>query len=220
MKKASIVIAILVILSSFSACRNKDYELTPSGYMLTPGVSCTIEGWLTYKVIEYDGEYLSLIDQAETMVKSWWNNDETFKKPEIVWIKVMDKNIRGFQDSGYLFLDPNTDDENDLLATIVHEWLHNLVDKYTLVGEDGMKGRKVMEMVVETITVDILAKSGIEVELPTENYKYFISHKELYEKKDALIEAFRNEEGYGAYERIFGEKYWIVLLKADEEVVV
>ena len=222
MKKITAFVISLIVVFSFSSCRNnkEEYVTTPSGFMLTPGVPCTIEGWLTYKVIEYDGDYLNLVDKAEKMVKSWWNDDTTFSKPEIVWIEVMRENIRGFQDSGYLFLDPNTNDENDLLATTVHEWLHHLVDKYTLIGADGMKARKIMEMVVEAITVDILESHGIKVEIPTENYKYFISHKELYEKKDELIKAFRNQEGFSAYERIFGKDYMKIIEKVEKELVL
>lgn len=222
MKRITSIVIALIITFSFSACRSnkKEYVTTPSGFMLTPGVPCEIKGWLTYKVIEYDGDYLKLIDKAEKMVKSWWNDDNTFSKPEIVWIEVMAENIRGFQDSGYLFLDPNTDDENDLLATIVHEWLHNLVDKYTLIGSDGMKARKIMEMVVETITIDILGKYGITVDIPTDNYKYFISHNELYQKKDELIKAFRNQEGFSAYKRIFGDEYLAIIEKVEKELIL
>ena len=92
MKKiASILLAIVCIVMVFTGCSNsKDIEETfttsPSGYITSPGKSCEITDYLTYEVIEYNGEYLSVIDEAEELVREWWNDDSTFHRPEIIWV--------------------------------------------------------------------------------------------------------------------------------------
>lgn len=216
MKKiTSILLAILCIIVIFTGCTSTqntdldfDFESTtqtfttsPSGYITSPGKLCEITGYLTYQVIEYDGEYLSVIDEAEELVRNWWNDDSTFHRPEIVWVKITEGNYRGFQDSGYLFLDPNTT-RQDLLATVVHEWLHDLVPLATLIDleRDGW-GRSVLEMVVESITIDILGEENVE---PTGYYMYFKEIPELWKNREALKLAFRQKQGYSAYEKIFG----------------
>lgn len=189
-----------------------EFETTVSGFVLTEGVPCNVDGWLVYEVISYDGEYVSLVDEAEKYVRNWWNDDTTFHKPTVVWVNFISGNIRGFQADGYLFLDPNTNDQNDLLATAIHEWLHDLVDQYTLIDESGF-GRPVMEMVVEAITVDILGN----VDAPTDNYLYFKNTPSLWSHKDELISAFRNQEDFSAYQRILGSDYMEILLKIEED---
>ena len=226
--KRLIPMIILVILSllQFRACasRNSDintapstdqieYETTSSGYLLNEGIPCEVDGWLVYETISYDGEYTSLINEAESLVRKWWNDDKTFHRPDVVWVKILAGEVRGFQADGYLFLDPDTEDREDLLATIVHEWLHDLVDEYTLIDEVGT-GRPIMEMVVESITVDILGN----VEVPTDNYVYFKNNQKLWLHKKELQAAFRNQEDFSAYKRIFGKNYMEIIIKAEEDL--
>ena len=216
-----ITIAFLLFMSlTLVSCSEVDsidtnstigYLTTPSGYLLNPGIPCEIEGYLAYIVIDYNGELLSVIDEAETLVKNWWNDDETFSRPAIIWCNIFEGNIRGFQDEGYIFLDPNTTRE-DLLATVVHEWLHDLVGKDTLIASDGF-GRPLMEMVVEAITVDIL--DGVVKVDPTSNYLYFEQNSDLYEHKQELISAFRKSRKFEAYDQIFGEDYMRILVEVQ-----
>ena len=207
MKKiASILLAIVCIVMVFTGCSNsretgENFTTSPAGYITSPGKPCEIIDYLTYEVIEYDGEYLSVIDEAEELVREWWNDDSTFHRPEIVWVKITEGDFRGFQDVGYLFLDPNTTRE-DLLATTVHEWIHELVPPYTLIDfERNGWGRSVMEMVVETITIDILGEENVE---PAGTYLYFKDSYPLWKHRNALKKAFRDGEDYSAYQRILG----------------
>lgn len=214
MKKfVTFIISLLVMTLIATGCVNQtpNYNTTPSGFVLDPGITCEITGYLVYEVIEYDGAMVSIIDEAETLVKQWWNNDSTFHKPTIVWCNILYSDVRGFQDTGYIFLDPNTS-KDDLLATVVHEWLHDLVDKQTLVSEEGV-GRAIMEMIVEAITVDIL-KEIATVE-PTENYLYFISNDTLLTHKSELILAFRQSKDFSAYKDIFGDDYLQIVFEAE-----
>lgn len=222
-KIAAILLIIVCIITIFSGCSNsevKQPEVTtsfsestsPSGYITSKGKLCEINGYLTYEVIDYDGEYLSVIDEAEALVRAWWNDDTTFTTPKIVWIKIIEGDFRGFQDRGYLFLDPNTTRE-DLLATVVHEWIHNLVPLSTLIDlEREGWGRTVMEMVVEAITVDILGEENVD---PTGNYLYFKECPELWEKREELKRAYREAQGYSAYEKIFGMNSEEIIRKAE-----
>lgn len=208
-KLISILITISIILTAFCSCATTpkmttELATTPNGYLIEPGEACTVEGYYTYEVVEYDGEHTNLIPEAEKLVRSWWNDDETFKNPEIVWVDIYE-DFRGFQDSGYIFLDTDATSE-DILATIVHEWIHFLVDPSTLINYEDGWGRTVMEMVVESITVDIMEVAGYTVE-PTPNYLYFKDNTKIWIHKVELEKAFRNQEDYTAYERIFGEDY-------------
>lgn len=217
MKKiASILLAILCIITILTGCSNSknvdsNFTTSPSGYITSPGKPCEIIGYLTYEVIEYNGEYISVIDEAEELVREWWDDDDTFHRPEIIWVNITEGDFRGFQDFGYLFLDPNTT-RKDLLATTVHEWIHELVPKSTLIDleRDGW-GRTVMEMVVEAITVDIL---GEEVE-PTGNYLYFKDTPDLWKHRNALKRAFREKQGYSAYEKILGANSEQIIFMAE-----
>lgn len=227
MKKiTSMLLVILCILVIFTGCAstqststetsiNDTFETSPSGYIITPGIPCEIEGYFVYEVIEYNGEHLSVIDEAEELVKNWWNDESTFHKPEIVWVDIQTGDFRGFQDSGYLFLDPNTT-RNDLLATAVHEWLHELVPKSTLMDleRDGW-GKAVMEMVVEAITIDILGKENVE---PTQNYYYFEQTPELWKHKNSLKRAYREAQDYSVYEKILGVNYEEIIYMAEMQV--
>lgn len=189
-----------------------EISTSPSGYITSKDMSCEIVGYLTYEVIDYDGEYLSVIDEAETLVKAWWNDDATFHRPEIIWVNIIEGDCRGFQDTGYLFLDPNTTRE-DLLATTVHEWIHELVPLTTLIDtKRGGWGRAIMEMIVESITVDILGKKNVKF---TENYLYFKNCSELWNKKDALEKAYKEGRDYSAYEEILGNNYEEIIKKAE-----
>lgn len=221
MKKiAAILLMIICIITIFTGCSNSkivkqpgiDRTTSPSGYITSKGIICEINGYLTYEVIDYDGEYLSVIDEAEVLVKKWWNDDTTFHRPEIIWVDIIEGDFRGFQDQGYLFLDPDTTRE-DLLATTVHEWIHNLVPKSTLIDlEREGWGRTVMEMVVEAITVDILGEENVE---PTGNYLYFKECPELWKNKEALKRAYRDAQGYSAYEKILGFNSEEIIYKAE-----
>lgn len=213
MKKVLILIFCLILTVTCTACSDEQsstptYETTPSGYMLTPNVPCYIEDILTYEVVVYDGELTEVIDVAENHVKKWWNDDTTFSCPKIVWINLIEGDVRGFQKDDYIFLDINCT-RDDLLATVVHEWLHYLVPENTLIDGNTGYGRPLMEMVVEAITIDIL-KDVVEIQ-PANSYLYFEENFELSRKKSELVEAFRNGETIEAYYRIFGNKE-----KADE----
>lgn len=230
MKKiAAIILSMMCILLIFSGCAstqntdtdiylestNNTFETSPSGYITSPGMPCEITGYLTYEVIEYDGEYLSVVDEAEEFVKKWWNDDSTFHRPQIVWVRITQGDFRGFQDLGYLFLDPNTTRE-DLLATVIHEWLHDLVPKSTLIDlEREGWGRAIMEMVVEAITVDILGEDNVEA---TGNYLYFKSTPELWKHKEALKRAFREAQGYSAYKKILGANSEEIIYMAEMQI--
>lgn len=186
---------------------------TPSGFPIEEGVICTINNFLTYEVVHCDNDFSSVIEEAEKYVRKWWNDDSTFCHPKIIWCKCIDGNFRGFQDSGYIFLNVETSRE-DLLATIVHEWLHDLVSPQTLKNEYGI-GHHILEMIVETITIDIL-QGEISI-TPTDEFWYFISCDELYIHKDELIEAFRNSEDFSVYEKIFGPNYMDIINKVNED---
>ncbi|MGN1299327.1 MAG: hypothetical protein ACI4UE_05030 [Candidatus Scatovivens sp.] len=228
-KIATIILIMMCILLMFTGCAstqnadtdtyleptNNTFETSPSGYISSPGMPCEITGYLTYEVIEYNGEYLSVIDEAEELVKKWWNDNSTFHRPKIVWVRIIEGDFRGFQDFGYLFLDPNTTRE-DLLATAVHEWLHELVPKSTLIDleRDGW-GRAVMEMVVEAITVDILGEENVE---PTGNYLYFKNRPELWKHREALKRAFREAQDYSVYEKILGTNSEEIIYMAEMQI--
>lgn len=216
MKKLTTLLALILIVFCLAACEEPtpQYNTTPDGFLLDSGIQCTINGFLTYEVISYDGELTSVIDEAEELVRQWWNDDSTFQRPTIVWCTIIEGNVRGFQDDGYLFLDPDTT-HDDLLATTVHEWLHDLVDKYTLISNQGT-GHQVMEMVVEAITVDIL--EGVAEVTPTDNYLYFEAHEELWSHKEALIVAFRQQKDFSVYREILGENYMLILMQVAQEL--
>ena len=225
MKKiAAILLMIICIITIFTGCSNSKivkqpgiYRTTsPSGYITSKGIICEINGYLTYEVIDYDGEKLSVIDEAEELVRTWWDDDSTFKKPKIIWVDIIEGDFRGFQDPGYLFLDPDTTRE-DLLATAVHEWIHNLVPTSTLIDlEREGWGRTVMEMVVEAITVDILGEENVE---PTGNYLYFKRCPELWEKREALKRAYKEARDYSAYEKILGKNYEEIIYMAEMRIL-
>lgn len=232
MKKiAAIILSMMCILLIFTGCTSTQnantetylettsntFETSPSGYITSLGMPCEITGYLTYEVIEYDGEYLSVIDEAEELVRKWWNDDSTFHRPEIVWVKIIEGDFRGFQDFGYLFLDPNTTRE-DLLATAVHEWIHELVPKSTLIDmeRDGW-GMAVMEMVVEAITIDILGEENVEA---TPNYYYFKNTPELWKHKNTLKRAFRDAQDYSVYEKILGTNSEEIIYMAEMQMSV
>lgn len=230
MKKiTSVLLAILCIVALFTCCSSTKstevdpyieitegtIETSPSGYITSPGIPCEITGYFTYEVIEYDGEHLSVIDEAEELVKNWWKDDSTFHRPEIVWVEIQTVDFRGFQDTGYLFLDPNTTRE-DLLATAVHEWIHELVPKSTLIDlERNGWGRAVMEMVVEAITIDILGEENVD---PTQNYYYFKETPELWKYKNTLKKAYRDGQDYSVYEKILGVNYEEIIYMAEMQV--
>ena len=218
-KLASILLAILCIVMVFTGCSNSKMNIitSPSGYITSPGMPCEIIDYFTYEVIEYDGEYLSVIDEAEELVREWWDDDSTFHRPEIVWVEIQTGDFRGFQDVGYLFLDPNTT-RKDLLATTVHEWIHELLPPDTLIDlERNGWGRAVMEMVVETITIDILGEENVE---PTQSYYYFKETPELWKHKNALKKAYRDAQDYSVYEKILGVNYEEIIYMAEMQVGV
>ena len=214
-KLASLIITFLLVFSLVACTQNSsqtELSKTPhTGYILTPGVVCTVDDTFSYEVINYFGDNVSAISKAESLVRDWWNDDETFHTPEFVWVTIHTGDIRGFQDPGYIFLDPNTS-FNDLLATIVHEWLHELVAPSTLIDlERNGYGRPVMEMVVESITVDIMKSYPTE---PTQNYLYFKETPELWNHKAELESAFRAQQDFSAYEKILGEDYQKIIAEA------
>lgn len=228
MKKiTAILLAIMCILLIFTGCtstQNTDtyfesttntYKTSPSGYIISPGMPCEITGYLTYEVIEYDGEYLSVIDEAEELVRKWWNDDASFHRPQIIWVRITQGDFRGFQDFGYLFLDPNTTRE-DLIATVVHEWIHDLVPKSTLIDlEREGWGRTVMEMVVEAITIDILGEENVK---PTGNYLYFKESSELWKHRNSLKRAYREGQDYSVYEKILGANSEEIIYMAEMQM--
>ena len=217
-KLTAIVLSLLLIVFSFSACgthtASPDEELvtTPNKQLLlSQGVICEVENLFSYEVIEYNGDQTKVIYEAEKLVRKWWNDDETFHTPEFVWVTIHSGYIRGFQDPGYIFLDPSFPYE-DLLATAVHEWLHELVSPTTLISVDHNDlGRPVMEMVVEAITVDIMEDYHVD---PTDNFLYFRNTPVLWDHKSELIEAFRAQEDFTAYERILGSDWINIVVDA------
>lgn len=212
MKKITALVLALVLVFTFAACSSgntSELETTPlTGYVLTPGIVCDVDagvsGDFSYEVIpSYKGDKLSVIAKAESLVRKWWNDNSTFRTPEIVWITVHSGDIRGFQDEGFIFLDPNTYYE-DLLATVVHEWLHELVAPDTLIIFETGWGRPVMEYVVEAITIDIL--QGIVDVVPSNAYT-LLKDSILSTYLPKLQEAFRAGKSVEAYEKIFGQNY-------------
>ena len=217
MKKITALFIAFLILFSTASCSNT--TVTPEtstdstlvttpykGYLLSPGIVATVSGpqSFDYEVIpEYTGDKLAVINEAKALVREWWNDDSTFTTPEIVWITVHSGDIRGFQDKGYLFLDPNAPYE-DLLATAVHEWLHDLVDPATLIELDTGWGRPVMEYVVESITISIL--EGVVDVIPSSTYKT-IRDTDIAKYTYQLESAFRAQKSLEAYEEIFGQDY-------------
>lgn len=209
MKKLFALLICILFPFSLCACSSEpEYQTTPSGYMLSPGIPCEVNESFAYEVVDYQDELVTVIDEAEVLVKKWWNNDDTFSRPNIVWCNILYGDVRGFQSDDYLFLNVIGVERNDLLATAIHEWLHYLVDENTLIVPNGY-GRPLLEMVVEAITVDIL--DGIVDVAPTDEYLCFKQTSELWSKKAELIEAFRNSEDFTVYPRIFGDKHIEIL---------
>ncbi len=212
MKKVTVLLLALALVFTFASCSSKtnsEVETTPlTGYVLSPGIVCNVDagasGHFSYQVIpSYNGDNLSVIAQAESLVRKWWNDDSTFRTPEIIWITVHSGDIRGFQDEGFIFLDPNTYYE-DLLATTVHEWLHELVALDTLIIFETGWGRPVMEYVVEAITIEIL--QGIVDVVPSTSYNK-LKDSMLSTHLPQLEKAFRAQKSAEAYEEIFGQNY-------------
>ena len=96
----------------------------------------------------------------------------------------------------------------DLLATAVHEWIHELVDPATLIDVGTGWGRPIMEYVVEAITIELL-KGIVEVE-PSYYYTQ-LKNTILSKHLNKLQKAFRNEKSVEAYEEIFGKDYMQIL---------
>lgn len=212
MKKFAALVLAFVMAFTFVSCSSSstsELVTTPlTGYVLTPGIVCDVDagvsGDFSYEVIpSYKGDKLSVIAEAESLVRKWWNDNSTFRTPEIVWITVHSGDIRGFQDEGFIFLDPNTYYE-DLLATVVHEWLHELVNPDTLIVLETGWGRPVMEYVVEAITIDIL--QGIVDVVPSNAYT-LLKNSILSTYLPELQNAFRAKKSIEAYEEIFGQNY-------------
>lgn len=216
MKKITSLALVLILLFSLVACSSSSSSeliTTPNqGFLLSPGIVCEFDGGAfdsySYEVIPtYTGDKLSVVAEAESIVRKWWNDDSTFRTPEIVWVTILSGDIRGFQDTGYIFLDPNTSYE-DLLATAVHEWIHELVDPATLIDVGTGWGRQIMEYVVEAITIELL-KGIVEVE-PSYYYTQ-LKNTILSKHLNKLQKAFRNEKSVEAYEEIFGKDYMQIL---------
>ena len=214
MKKFAALFIAFLILFSVSACSTPGTESSDSslmttpykGFLLNPGTVCTVTGPQSFKyevIPNYTGDKLAVVSEAEALICKWWNDDSTFTKPEIVWVTIYSGDIRGFQDTGYLFLDPNTSYE-DLLATAVHEWLHDLVDPATLIELDTGWGRPIMEYTVEGITIDIL--KGIVDVFPAGIYTD-LSNTEIANYRYQLQRAFRAQKSLEAYEELFGQNY-------------
>lgn len=211
MKKITSLVLIILLVFTLSACSSEntsELATTPSmGYILTPGILCNVDagpsGTFSYEVLpSYNGDKISVVAEAEAIVRKWWNDDSTFRSPEIVWV-IIYGDFRGFQDPGYLFLDPNTS-YADLLATAVHEWLHELVDPSTLIDLETGWARPVMEYVVESITLDLL--EGIVEVYPSSTYRQF-KGSALSRHLLKLQKSFRAEKSIEVYEEIFGENY-------------
>lgn len=223
MKKfTSLALALILFILLATACshssNSNELATTPSNYLLTPGVVCEVDGGFagifSYEILpEYAGDKLSVVKEAEDLVRKWWNDDSTFRTPEIVWVTILSGDIRGFQDTGYIFLDPNTSYE-DLLATAVHEWLHELVDPDTLIDMETGWGRLIMEYIVESITIEIL-ENIVEVQ-PSYCYNN-LKDSILSDHLSQLQYAFRSEKGLEAYEEIFGQDYKQILTKVMVE---
>lgn len=218
MKKITSLVIALILLFSLVACSpssSSELITTPNqGFILSPGTVCEFDGGsfdsFSYEVIpSYTGDKLSVVAEAESIVRKWWNEDSTFRTPEIVWVTILSGDIRGFQDTGYLFLDPNTSYE-DLLATAVHEWLHEMVNPDTLIDLETGWGRPIMEYVVEAITIELL-KGIVEVE-PSYYYTQ-LKDTILSKHLNKLKTAFRNEKSVEAYEEIFGNDYMQIVTK-------
>ena len=223
MKKITALVLIILLVFTLSACSSSsgntsELETTPyMGYILTPGILCNVDagpsGSFSYEVLpSYNGDKISVVEEAESIVRKWWNDDSTFRSPKIVWVTIYG-DFRGFQDPGYLFLDPNTSYE-DLLATAVHEWLHELVDPSTLINLETGWARPVMEYVVESITLDLL--EGIVEIYPSSTYNQF-KGSALSRPLPKLQKAFRAEKSIEAYEEIFGKNYKEIITQIIRE---
>ena len=217
MKKIAAVVFTFVLVFSLVACsQGSSSELitTPNqGFLVTPGIVCEFDGGVydsfSYEVISYTGDKISVVEEAESIVRRWWNDDSTFRTPEIVWVTMISGDIKGFQDTGYIFLDPNTSYE-DLLATTVHEWLHELVKPDTLIEMETGWGRPIMEYVVEDIAIELL--QGI-VEVEPSYYWIQLKNTEVSRNLNKLKQAFRNEKSVEAYEEIYGKDYMKIVSK-------
>ncbi len=206
--------AVLTIGCSNNNTTNNEVRQTATGYVITPGVQCTMDMAnviFSYAITEEESavnKVKEMTEKAEEVVRKWWGNDATFKKPiEIFPVVFYGQNApRGFQGDGYIFIDPFGDDS---LATLVHEYIHLQNEKAFVITKNNQEiGREFLEMVVEALTVKLL---GIEnVGIPTDNYVFFDSCPKLRDNLETFENAFKNNSdlkglfGFGKdTERIF-----------------
>lgn len=216
--KRSLYVLILtsIIMLTLTAFANEitigqdPIMVTNTGYPTTVGTSCNVitkNYQFRYNVIEHNDN--ELVDIAVEKAKKWWNNDQTFHTPNIVWIDVQDKIIKGFQDSEYIFLDPNTTDK-DLIATAVHETIHlQNPNPQNMIGSNNEK--KLVEAIVEGITIDILGEDNLE--LITLDYVFFEKSDPLYKNKEALYDSYKT--GKDEITEIFGQDRQNIIKKFE-----
>lgn len=197
----SIIMLMLTAFGQSTQIGNDPITVTSTGYPITIGTRCEViakNSKFNYTVIQHEDKETT--NRAIDIVKKWWNNDNTFKTPKIIWITVPGKEVRGFQDSEYIFLDPDST-KNDLLATAVHETIHlqNPLPQ-NMIGEN--QETRLMEAIVEGITIDLLGEKNVET--PTINYTFFKGSYVLYENKKRLYDSFKT--GKDELASIFGNK--------------
>lgn len=206
----SIIMLTLIAFTTEIEIGQDPMLVTNAGYPITVGSSCDVitkNYQFRYNVIEHNDN--ELVDIAIEKVKKWWNNDQTFRTPNIVWIDVQHRILKGFQDSEYIFLDPNTTDK-DLIATAVHETIHlQNPNPQNMIGSNNE--RKFVEAIVEGITVDILGEDNIE--LISLDYTVFEKSDTLYKNKEALYDSFKT--GKDEMAEIFGQDKQNVIKKFE-----
>lgn len=199
MRRKHLVSAIAAILLTVMLV-GCTVQTTENGYVIEVGQQCVVSAPnmaqdLIYQVVEQpEGEkYENLIREARSKISEWWGQ-ETFQEPkDIIWIKVIQGNILGFQDSEYLFVNVVDIEEEyaNVLATVIHEWIH-LQNPDAFCDNDGVK-TELQEMVVEAATVDILGQKNMEYTTPC--YDFFKESRNLYSKKEQLIKLYKEQQG-------------------------
>lgn len=213
---AAIVLFVLLVVC-FTGCASTNVSSTPNGYILTPGVVCEINAsniQFSYMVMTDTNattELESMEQKAHDLVLAWWGDNSTFKEPiDVIPVEIYgDSAPRGFQDEGYIFIDPS---QSDAFATLVHEYLH-VQNPDAFIYADG-SGRELMEMYVETVTINLVGLESAGV--PTDNYIFFQSCPKLRIIFDMLDKAFKNgTSGDDVFVPIYGPDAYLIVHLLD-----
>lgn len=212
------IVAAIMLLISFMliGCTSSagNVAKTTNGYILTPGITCEVNAsniQFSYKVLEDHSKIEEMEGKAHDLVFSWWGDSSTFKEPvDIIPVEIYgDSAPRGFQDDGYIFIDPSKEDS---FCTLVHEYIH-VQNPLAFIYEDG-SGRELMEMYVETVAINLVGLDNAGI--PTDNYIFFQSCPKLSMIFSSLDTAFKNGlTGDDAFVPIYGSDAYLIVMLLD-----